>query len=108
MNDEISTVILAAVNLMKKVNDGLEIEFIGSMERTEPNEYYPIGQFGVSTKMTFFGIEKQVFLGYQMCEDMLNPLGYLVAEDYIIGLFKDDIFKKFKDFDFTYNTDEEE
>jgi hypothetical protein len=103
---DISPVIITAVDLMKKVNEGLEVEFLSGMKRNEPSEFYPIGQSGVSTKMTFFGIEKQVFLGYQLCEDMLNPIGHLVAEDYIMGIFKDDIFKKFKDFDFTYGPDD--
>jgi hypothetical protein len=94
-NEETSPVILAAVDLMKKVNEGLEVEFLSGMKRTEPSEFYPIGQLGMSTKMTFFGIEKNVFLGCQLCEDMLNPIGHLVAEDFIMGIFKEDFMKKF-------------
>jgi hypothetical protein len=74
MNKEISPIIFAAVDLMKRVNNGLEVEFIGEMKRTEPSEYYPIGQLGISAKMTLLGLEENVFLGAQQCEDMINPL----------------------------------
>jgi hypothetical protein len=109
-NNEISPVIIAAVDLMKKVNEGLEVEYIGVMRRDAigKNENGLLSTIGVSTRMTFFGIEKQVFLGCQMCEDMLNPIGHLVADDYIMGIFKDDFVNKFKDFDFTYNSNENE
>jgi hypothetical protein len=104
----ISPVIITAVDLMKKVNEGLEVEFLGGMRRAAIGKDANglISPLGVSTKMTFFGIEKQVFLGYQLCEDMLNPIGHLVAEDYIMGIFKDDFMNKFKDFDFTYGPDD--
>ena len=89
MNKEISPVIIVAVDLMKRVNDGLEVEFIGEMTRTEPSEHYPIGQLGVSTKMTLLGLEENVFLGYQLCEDMLNPYGHLIAVDMVTTTFAD-------------------
>lgn len=95
-NENISPVIMTAIDLMKKVNDGLEVEILSEMKRTEPSEFYPIGQLGVSTKMTFMEIEKNVFLGYQHCEDMLNPLGHLLAEDLIMTTFRDDIMEKYK------------
>ena len=109
-NNEISPVIIAAVDLMKKVNEGLEVEFLGGMRRTAigKDENGLLSLLGVSTKMTYLEIEKQVFLGCQFCEDMLNPLGHLVAEDYIMGIFKEDIVKKFANFDFTYNSDKNE
>ena len=94
-NEEISPIILAAVGLMKKVNEGLEVEFLSGMKRTEPSEFYPIGQLGVSTKMTLLGIEKNVFLGCQMCEDMLNPLGPKLAESLVMEVFRDDFMKLF-------------
>lgn len=90
-----SPVILSSIEIMKKINNGLEIEILGEMTRSEPNEYYALGQLGVSTKMSLFGIEKNIFLTYQLCEDMLNPLGHLVAEDYIMGIFKDDFMKMY-------------
>ena len=93
--EEISPVILAAVDLMKKVNGGLEVEFLSGMKRTDPSEFYPIGQLGVSTRMTFFDIEKEVFLGHQHCEDMMNPLGSMVAEELIMRIFREDFMKKF-------------
>ena len=89
MNKEISPIIIAAVDLMKQVNEGLEVEFIGEMKRTEPSEYYPIGQLGISTKMTLLGLEENVFLGCQHCEDMLNPIGHLLAEDLVMTVFRD-------------------
>ena len=57
MNKEISPIIIAAVDLMKQVNEGLEVEFIGEMKRTETSEYYPIGQLGISKKMSLMGLE---------------------------------------------------
>lgn len=93
MNKEISPVITQAIGLMKKINEGLEIEILSGMKRTEPSEHYPVGQLGVSTKMSIFGIEKQVFLGYQLCEDMLIPNGYFIAEEIFMMTFADDIKK---------------
>ena len=109
-NNEISPVIIAAVELMKKVNEGLEVEFIGGMRRVAigKDENGLLSPLGVSTKMTYLEIEKQVFLGHQHCEDMLNPLGHLLAEEMIMMIFKEDIAKKFANFDFTYNSDDEE
>ena len=89
MNKEISPVIISAIDLMKRVNEGLEVELIGEMKRTEPSEHYPIGQLGVSAKMTLLGIEENVFLGYQHCEDMLNPIGHLMAEELVMTVFGD-------------------
>jgi len=99
MNKEISPVIISAVDLMKRVNEGLEVEFIGEMKRGEPSEHYPIGQLGVSTKMTLLGIEENVFLGYQHCEDMINPIGHLLAEELVMTVFGDklkELYKKLK------------
>jgi hypothetical protein len=89
MNKEISPIIIAAVDLMKQVNEGLEVEFLSDMKRGEPSEHYPIGQLGVSTKMTLLGLEENVFLGCQHCEDMLNPIGHLLAEDLVMTVFRD-------------------
>ena len=89
MNKEISPIIIAAVDLMKQVNEGLEVEFIGDMKRTAPSEYYPIGQLGISTKMTLLGLEENVFLECQHCEDMLTPIGHLLAEDLVMTVFRD-------------------
>ena len=96
-NFEIGAAIIAAVNLMEKVNEELEVEFLSGMKRTEPSEYSPFGQLGVSTKMTLLGIEKNVFLGNQLCEDMLTPMGHLVAEEFVMMLFIDSIKDKYKD-----------
>jgi len=89
MSKEISPIIIAAVDLMKQVNEGLEVEFIGEMNRTAPSEHYPIGQLGISAKMTLLGLEENVFLGCQHCEDMLTPIGHLLAEDLVMTVFQD-------------------
>ena len=89
MNNEISPIITAGIDLMKKVNEGLEIEIIGEMARTEPSEHYPIGQLGVSTKMTLLGLEERVFLSCQLCEDMFGPYGHLVAQEIVMETFRD-------------------
>ncbi len=109
-NNEISPVIIAAVDIMKKLNEGLEVEFLGGMRRAAigKNENGLLSPLGISTRMTYFEIEKQVFLGYQHCEDMLNPVGHLLAEEMIMKIFKEDIIKKFANFDFTYNSEENE
>jgi hypothetical protein len=99
MNKEISPVIISAIDLMKRVNEGLEVELIGEMKRTESSEHYPIGQLGVSTKMTLLGIEENVFLGYQHCEDMINPIGHLLAEELVMMVFGDklkELYEKLK------------
>lgn len=108
MNKEISPVIISAVELMKKVNEGLEIEFSSGMKRVKESSYYPLGQLGVSTKMTYFEIKKNVFLPYQICEDMLNPIGNLIALDFVMSIFKDDIAKKFSNFNFEFNSNSDE
>jgi hypothetical protein len=89
MSKEISPIIIAAVDLMKQVNDGLEVEFIGEMMRTEPSEHYPIGKLGIPIKMTWFDLEENVFLECELCEAMLTPFGHLVAEQLIMEKFRD-------------------
>jgi hypothetical protein len=96
MSKEISPVIISAIDLMKKVNKGLKVEIIGEMKRTEPSEHYPIGQLGVSTKMTLLSIEENVFLGYQHCEDMINPIGHLLAEELVMTVFGDKLKELYK------------
>lgn len=96
MNNEISPVIIAAVESMKRINYGLEVEFIGEMTRTEPSEHYPIGQLGVSTKMTMLGLEENFFLSCQLCEDILTPYGHLVATDIVMTIFKDKLKELYK------------
>jgi hypothetical protein len=91
MNKKISPIIISAVDLMKQVNEGLEVEFLSDMKRGEPSEHYPIGQLGVSIKMTLLGLEENVFLGCQHCEDMLNPIGHLLAEDLVMTVFRDQL-----------------
>lgn len=90
MDNEISPVITEAINLMKRLNEGLEVEIMGKMTRTNPSEHYPIGQLGVSTKMTLIGLEENFFLGYQLCEDIItNPYGCLIVEEIVMDTFKD-------------------
>jgi hypothetical protein len=100
MSNEISPVIIAAVDLMKRDNDGLEVEITGEMKRTEPSEHCPVGQLGVSVKMTMLGLEERVFLSHQICEDMLmNPFGHLIAEELVMETFKDrlqELYEKIK------------
>ena len=59
------------------------------MKRGTPSSHYPNGQLGVSTKMTLFGLEESFFLGHQICEDMLNPMGHFIAEEVVMMAFKD-------------------
>tara|TARA_R110000765_G_scaffold111135_3_gene202790 strand:- start:647 stop:1078 length:432 start_codon:yes stop_codon:yes gene_type:complete len=87
--EEINPIIKAGIRIMTQVNEGLEIEVIGEMERTEPSEHYPIGQLGVSTIFRMLGMEERVFLGCQHCEDMINPMGHFLAEELVMMTFKE-------------------
>jgi hypothetical protein len=86
--EEISPIIKTGIRIMTQVNEGLEIEVVGEMERTEPSEHYPIGQLGASTIFRMWGMEEKVFLGCQHCEDMINPMGHLIAEEMVMMIFK--------------------
>ena len=35
-----------------------------------------------------WGMEEKVFLGCQHCEDMINPMGHLIAEEMVMMIFK--------------------
>jgi hypothetical protein len=35
------------------------------------------------------GMEEKVFLGCQLCEDMINPMGHLIAEEIVMITFKE-------------------
>jgi hypothetical protein len=87
--EDISPIIREGIRIMTQVNEGLEIEVVGEMERTEPSEHYPIGQLGVSTIFRMLGMEEKVFLGCQLCEDMINPMGHLIAEEIVMITFKE-------------------
>ena len=87
--EEISPIIKEGIRIMTQVNEGLEIEVVGEMERTEPSEHYPIGQLGVSTIFRMLGMEEKVFLGCQLCEDMINPMGHLLAEEMVMMTFRE-------------------
>ena len=86
--EEISPIIKEGIRIMTQVNDGLEIEVVGKMKRTEKSEHYPIGQLGVSTIFRMYGMEEKVFLGCQLCEDMINPMGHLIAEELVMMTFR--------------------
>ena len=87
--EEINPIIKEGIRIMTQVNEGLEIEVVGEMKRTEPSEHYPIGQLGVSTIFRMLGMEEKVFLGCQLCEDMINPMGHLIAEEMVMLTFKE-------------------
>ena len=87
--EEISPIIKEGIRIMTQVNEGLEIEVVGEMKRTEKSEHYPIGQLGVSTIFRMYGMEEKVFLGCQLCEDMINPMGHLIAEEVVMMTFKE-------------------
>lgn len=87
--EDISPIIREGIRIMTQVNEGLEIEVVGEMERTEPSEHYPIGQLGVSTIFRMFEMEEKVFLGCQLCEDMINPMGHLIAEEIVMMTFEE-------------------
>ena len=87
--EEISPIIKEGIRIMTQVNEGLEIEVVGEMKRTEKSEHYPIGQLGVSTIFRMWGMEERVFLGFQHCEDMIVPNGHLIAEEMVMMTFRE-------------------
>ena len=94
-NEEVSPVILCAVELMKKVIQGLEIELLGGMRRAatgKDKDGIKLSPLGVSTKMTYIGSEKNVFLTHQECEDMLGPWGDTLVNEFIMHIFKDELY----------------
>jgi len=87
--EEISPIIKEGIRIMVQVNEGLEIEVVGEMKRTEKSEHYPIGHLGVLTIFRMYGMEEKVFLGCQLCEDMINPRGHLIAEEMVMMTFRE-------------------
>ena len=87
--EEINPIIKEGIRIMTQVNEGLEIEVVGEMKRTEPSEHYPIGQLGVSTIFRMWEMEEKVFLGCQHCEDMMTPMGHLIAEEMVMMTFRE-------------------
>jgi hypothetical protein len=97
--EKISGVIHAAIQVIEKTVEGVKVKILSQeMTRLEPTEHYPLGQLGVEVEFSWEIGEENVqkvktFLPYQLCEDMLNPLGNLIAEEIVFTLYKD-IFKK--------------
>jgi len=87
--EEISPIIKEGIRIMTEANEGLEIEVVGEMKRTEKSEHYPIGQLGVSTVFRMWGMEERVFLSCQLCEDMIMSMGHLIAEEMVMMIFKE-------------------
>ena len=88
--EEISPIIKEGIRIMTQVNEGLEIEVVGEMKRTEKSKYYPIGQLGVSTVFRMWGMEEEVFLSCQLCEDMIMSMSkHLIAEEMVMMTFKE-------------------
>ena len=58
------------------------------MSKEELSEVIQIGQLGVSTIFRMWEMEEKVFLGCQHCEDMINPMGHLIAEEMVMMIFK--------------------
>lgn len=90
-NGDISPVITQSIKNMEIWIEGLKITVNGGMVRTEPNEFYTLGQLGVHTTVELEHIgKKNVFLPYQIFEDMLTPYGHLIAQDVVYPLFKEE------------------
>ena len=88
--EEISPIIKEGIRIMTQVNEGLEIEVVGEINYTfEITKHYPIGQLGVSTVFRMWGMEERVFLGCQLCEDMIVPNGHLLAEEMVMMTFRE-------------------
>ena len=88
--EEISPIIKEGIRIMTQVNEGLEIEVVGEMKRTEKSEHYPIGQLGVSTVFRMWGMEEEVFLSCQLCEDMIMSMSkHLIAEEMVMMTFRE-------------------
>ena len=95
--EEISPIIKEGIRIMTQVNEGLEIEVVGEMKRTEKSKYYPIGQLGVSTVFRMWGMEEKVFLSCQLCEDMIMSMSkHLIAEEMVMMTFKEQMKQLFR------------
>ena len=100
--EKISGVIHVAINIIEKTVEGVKVEVLSQeMRRLDPTEHFPHGQLGVDVMFSWEIGEENVqkvktFLPYQLCEDMLNPLGNLIAEEIVFTLYKD-IFQKMQD-----------
>lgn len=95
MNDEMSLVIGAAVHVMEKTVHGLKVTVLDKkMSRSEPTTTLPLGMLGIRMEFDWEYVgKKNVFIGYEMCEDMLTPIGELVAEEIVYKLFFDELQK---------------
>jgi len=92
--EEISPIIKEGIRIMTEANEGLEIEVVGEMKRTEKSKYYPIGQLGVSTVFRMWGMEEEVFLSCQQCEDMIITMSRrMVAEEMVGMIFREQMKK---------------
>ena len=98
--ENISEIVLAAVKVIEKAVPGVKVEILET-KRNEPTVKHPFGQLGaVATFSWEIGEERvekvKTFLTCQLCEDMLTPIGHLVAEEIVYMLYKE-IFWKMED-----------
>jgi hypothetical protein len=97
--EKISKVIHAGISIIEKTVEGVKVKVLSQeMRRSEPSEHCPLGQLGAEVEFSWEIGEENVqkvktFLTCQLCEDMMNPLGNLVAEEIVFALYRD-IFKK--------------
>ena len=90
--NDISPVFNAAFSIIEKSVEGTTIKIIDEkMRRSSPSEHYPLGQWGLTIEITLEDIgTKKLFILYQLCEDIICPIGHLIAQDVVYPLFKDE------------------
>ena len=85
-----------AIKVMESQMPNLEITLLDEdLSRTEPREHYPIGQLGIRARFTINvgnnnPIVQNTFLPAQLCEDICWGNGILIAEEFIMTVFKED------------------
>ena len=86
---EIAPQIHQAIEILRKSFGGTQVELISTeMYRLPPSEFCALGYLGVDIRVE----GKQVFLGCEsMAEEIAwNPMGKMIAEDFIYNVLKED------------------
>ena len=100
--ESISPIVIAAAKVIEKSVPGVKVVMLGPpMKRSEPSAERPFWRLGADVEISWeIGGERvekvKTFLSCQLCEDMLTPLGHLVAEEIIFMLYRP-IFERMKD-----------
>jgi len=91
-NRAIAPQIFQAIEILRKTFGGTQVELLSTeMYRKPPSEFCALGYLGVDISVE----GKKVFLGCEsMAEEIAwNPMGWMVAEEFIFEVLKEEIEK---------------